>query len=84
MPPRKTPLANLPPAKPDASLHMNLLWIQAPAGVLDDLLKDAVIELCLVARPAPDMAAFLKKDHTKLIQRLQKLDQVPQLIGSWV
>ncbi len=83
MPPRKPPAPQAPPPRPDASLHLNLLWIQAPPELLDQLLADPKFGSWLVARPSPDMAAFPRKEQAKLIQRLQKIGQVPEIIGGW-
>ena len=83
MPPRKPPPPTAP-AKPEASLHLNLLWVQAPEALLDQLLGDPTLRSRLVARPAPDLAAFPRKEQAKVVLRLQKLGQVPELIGGWL
>jgi hypothetical protein len=65
------------------ALHVNLLWMQADDSTMELLLKDPTLSKLVVARPAPDMAAFRREDQEKLQARLQKLGHIPAITGRW-
>lgn len=75
-------------AKPNAvaktvKIHRNLLWLKGDPGLLDQLLADRTLAALAVARPAPNVCAFLREHHQRLVTRLGKLGQAPKVEGKW-
>lgn len=68
-------------APPDKALHAGLLWLQAPEEIVEALLSGA-LGGAAVARPAPDLVAFSKRDQAKVVQRLQKLGHPPEIVAG--
>ena len=63
-------------------VHRNLVWLRADEQRLDLVVADPTLRKHVVARPAPELAAFLPKARTLVLKRLEQLGQAPREVST--
>ena len=59
-------------------VHRNLLWIRADEERMNLLVADPTIRRHMVARPAPDLIAFMPRSRQTVVKRLEQLGHSPR------
>ncbi len=63
-------------------IHRNLVWLRADAERLDLVMADPTLKKHVVARPAPDIVAFLPRSRLAVLRRLEQLGHAPREVAK--
>jgi len=63
-------------------VHRNLLWLRGEPALLDQIFADKTTGKLLVARPTPELCAVRVAARQQLLNRLERLGQVPEVVEA--